>query len=114
MFNTILVGTDAADKGRKAVTVGEALAQITGDRLLLVAVRPDPLVDIPALHVADQIAQREELAHRLRALRDELAPGASTGVQPAVSVAHGLRIAAKRERAGLVVMGVSARRTAAR
>jgi nucleotide-binding universal stress UspA family protein len=109
MFGAILAGTNACAKGRNAVVIAHALARITGDRLVLVAVRSDPLVEIPAIHLEDTTPLAAELARELHRVRDELAPEASVAVQSAVSVAEGLRIAARRERAALVVVGVAPR-----
>jgi nucleotide-binding universal stress UspA family protein len=113
MFTTIIAGTDA-DKGRGAVAVAARLAEATGAGLVLAAVRPDPLVDVPAIHVGATTAARRELEHALREVRDELAPAARVVVQPAVSVAHGLRVVAHREHAGLIAVGVSHRSRARR
>jgi nucleotide-binding universal stress UspA family protein len=113
MFTTIIAGTDA-EKGRGAVAVAAGLAEALGAGLVLAAVRPDPLVDVPAIHVGATTAARRELEHALRELRDELAPAARVVVQPAVSVAHGLRVVAHREHAGLVAVGVSHRSRARR
>lgn len=113
MFTTIIVGTDA-EKGRGVVAVAAGLAEATGAGLVLAAVRPDPLVDVPAIHVGTTTAARKELEHLLRGLRDELAPSARVVVQPATSVAHGLRVVAHREHAGLIAVGVSHRSRARR
>jgi nucleotide-binding universal stress UspA family protein len=109
VFGAILVGTDAAAKGRHAIAFARTIARLTGDRFILVSVRWDPLVEIPAIHLEDTSPVTGEQRRELRELRDELAPEASLAVQPGASVAEGLRIAARRERAGLVVIGIDPR-----
>jgi nucleotide-binding universal stress UspA family protein len=107
MFGAILAGADASGKGRNAVRLGRLLADATGDRLVIVAVRSDPLVELPAIHLDDTTPLTAQLDRQLCRLRDELAPDAFTAVEPAVSVGEGLRMIVRRERAGLVVVGVA-------
>jgi nucleotide-binding universal stress UspA family protein len=113
MFGTIVVGADGLDKGRGALRRAHGLAELTGDRIRVVSVLPDP-GGPPPLPALDLPRARDEAGSRLAALRDELAPGADAEVTVGDSVAHALRDVVDRERAGLVVVGSAQRRGRAR
>lgn len=113
MFGTIVVGTDGMDKGRAALRLAHRLSELTGDGLEVVSVLPDPAT-LPAHPALDVHRLRHEAETRLAELRDRLAPGAEAEVAVGDSVAHALRDAVDRERAGLVVVGSARRRGGAR
>ena len=99
MYRTIIAGCNGRERGRGAVSLAHAIASATGARLLLVGVHHQPPLPFPGSY-ADQ---RDALEHDLRALRDELAPGA---LVRGGSLAH-TRLAHRRatENADLLVVG---------
>ena len=97
MVRTIVAGTDAREKGRSAVVVAHELALATGARLLLVAVHD---------HGS---AESDGLVRRLRAMRNELAPGALALTVADPSPANALRRVAGQQGADLIVVGASER-----
>ena len=105
MFGTIIAGCDGGGKGRRAVTLAAALAEATGDALVLVGIHPDHLVEFPSLHVGARRELHKQTVADVHRVRDELAPQARCIALPGISVAHGLRHAAEHEHAGLIVVG---------
>jgi nucleotide-binding universal stress UspA family protein len=97
MFRTIVAGTDAGAKGRNAVVLAHELAWATGARLVLVAVHPHG-----PTHPID-------LVRRLRALRNERAPGALAMTVAGASPANALQRVAEQQSADLIVVGAHKR-----
>ncbi|MGZ6705806.1 MAG: universal stress protein [Solirubrobacteraceae bacterium] len=105
MYRTIVAGCNGRDRGRGAVSLAHALATATGARLLIVGVQLNPTVPFEAFGTV-----HEKLEHDLKAIRDELAPGARVRVEPALSPAHALARVAEAEGAELIVVGSRHRR----
>jgi nucleotide-binding universal stress UspA family protein len=99
MFRTTIAGCNGRERGRGAVSLAHAISWATGARLLLVGVHHHPPLPFRATYVD----QREALEHELRAVRDELAPGAL--VRGDLSPTHALRTVAAEENADLLVVG---------
>ena len=106
MFRTIVAGCNGRERGRGAVSLAHAIATATGAKLLLVGVHHNPPLPFPSSYAA----QRHELEHDLRAVRDELAPEAIIQIHADMSPAHALRHVARYEGADLVVVGSRHRR----
>jgi nucleotide-binding universal stress UspA family protein len=106
MFRTIVAGCNGRERGRGAVSLAHAIAAATGAKLLLVGVHHDPPLPFPSSYAA----QRRELEHNLRTVRDELAPEAITQIRVDMSPAHALRHVARYEGADLLVVGSRHRR----
>jgi nucleotide-binding universal stress UspA family protein len=106
MFRTIVVGCNGRERGRGAVSLAHAIAAATGAKLLLVGVDCHPPLPFPGTYAA----QRHELEHSLRAVRDELAPEAIIEIHTGMSPAHALRHVARYEGADLLVVGSRHRR----
>jgi nucleotide-binding universal stress UspA family protein len=97
MFRTIVAGTDVSEKGRNAVVLAHELAWATGARLVLVAVHDHGP------------GQPGDLVGRLRALRNELAPGALALTVADPSPANALLRIAEEQGADLIVVGARER-----
>ena len=106
MFRTIVAGCNGRERGRGAASLAHAIATATGAKLLLVGVHHNPPLPFPSSYAA----QRHELEHDLRAVRDELAPEAIIQIHANMSPAHALRHVARYEGADLVVVGSRHRR----
>lgn len=91
-MRTIVVGR-AGESGRDAVALGADLAEATGARLVLAA--------------ATARCDAAGTDAVLRALRDELVPDADTTIADDTWPARGLRHAAAKEDADVVVVGSS-------
>jgi nucleotide-binding universal stress UspA family protein len=102
MFATIVAGCDGHERGRAAVSFASILAQVTGARLVVAAAYLESSFPYPPglLH-----AHAEDVERALDAVRDELAPDATTVTFEAHSPARALRQLAEREGADLVVVG---------
>jgi nucleotide-binding universal stress UspA family protein len=106
MYRTIIAGCDGGQRGRGAVSLAHTIASATGARLVLVGVHHHPPLPFPSTY-ADL---RSDLAHQLKAVRDELAPEAIVQVAADLSPAHALRHIARFEDADLIVVGSRHRR----
>ncbi len=100
MFRTIVAGCNGRDRGLGAVSLAKAIAAATGARLTIAAVQLDPPVPFESYGTV-----HEQHEHDLRAVRDDLAPGARIRVVPGFSPAHALVRLAEAEHADLVVVG---------
>lgn len=105
MFRTIIAGCDGFRRGREAAAFAASLAEVTGDRLLLVAARQEAPLPI----WGSTREHREQVEEAIRGVRDDLAPKASTLTVEALSPAHALRHVARYEHAGLIVVGAHPR-----
>jgi nucleotide-binding universal stress UspA family protein len=106
MFKTIIAGTDG-QHGRGAASLAQDISTATGAQLLLVGVHWEP--PLPFVEGFEQV--KKSLGLDLQAVRDELAPDATTRVAFDMSPPHALRQIADEEHADLIVVG-SRRRTA--
>lgn len=100
MFKTIIAGSDGRH-GRGAASLAQVISAATSARLWLVGVHWEP----PLLPLDSSTQLRRSFEDELRALRDELAPDATTHVAFDMSPAHALRRAADEHHADLVVVG---------
>jgi nucleotide-binding universal stress UspA family protein len=103
----ILAACDGGDRGRHAVVLGRALAEHTNARLLIVAVYPHPGLPFPP-PLGHREDDRRQADHAIRAVRDDLAPDASTAVVPGLSPAHAICEVAEARDASLIVVGCRA------
>ena len=101
---SILAACDGADRGRQAVVLGRIIAEATGARLTIAAVYPHPGLPFPP-PVAHHVDERRRADRAIRAVRDDLAPGARTVVVPGLSPAHAICKLADDEGASMIVVG---------
>jgi nucleotide-binding universal stress UspA family protein len=101
----IAVGVDGFDEGRDAVTLGAALAGVTGAELMLVAVHLSPMVPLP--HGMDQKSLHQQAEETLIEVREALSPTARIMVESDLSIPRALHRVVHRERRDLVVLGSS-------
>jgi nucleotide-binding universal stress UspA family protein len=101
----IAVGVDGYPEGRNAARLAEAIADVTGAELLLVAVHPDPMVVLP--EGMDWTSLRKDAEKTLREVRDSHAPGARIVAETDLSVPRGLHRVIRREHRDLLVVGSS-------
>ena len=99
----IVVGSDGSDEGQDAVTLGAALASITGAGLSLVRVFPTPLFPTPGS--TDRATLRDQADKGLQRDRDLFAPEALIHSIADSSVPRALLHFAQRTHAGLIVIG---------
>ena len=102
--SSILAACDGADRGRQAVVLGRIIAEATGARLTIAAVYPHPGLPFPP-PVAHHVDERRRAERAIRAVRDDLAPGARTVVVPGLSPAHAICKLADDEGASMIVVG---------
>ncbi|MBX5442561.1 MAG: universal stress protein, partial [Solirubrobacteraceae bacterium] len=106
---TIVAGVGFGDSSRAAVATARALAEALGARLVLAPAYPYDLLPLEGVVVEVQVSERmhAEAQERVRAVRDELAPGAEIRVLPDTSPARALHEVCEDERAGLLVLGAA-------
>ena len=102
--SSIIAACDGADRGRQAVALGRIIAEATGAQLTIAAVYPHPGLPFPP-PVAHHVDERHRAHRAIRAVRDDLAPGARTVVVPGLSPAHALCKLADDEGASMIVVG---------
>lgn len=103
MYRKILVGYDASDQGKDAVTLGRQIADATGAELILAGVSQfDPVWRDWDPHFRDADA---EFAEQLRTAAE--AAGAEAEHVPSSSPARGLHDLAEKTHADLIVVGSS-------
>jgi nucleotide-binding universal stress UspA family protein len=100
----ILAACDGGDRGRRGVVFARLLAEQTGGRLLIAAVYPHPGLPFPP-PLGHHEDERRRADRGIRAVRDELAPGASTVVVPGYSPAHAICELADARGARTIVVG---------
>ncbi len=101
---TIIAACDGDDRGRQAIALGRVLADATGAHLLIAAVYPHPGLPFPP-PIGHHVDARRTTDRAIRAVRDELAPGAHTVVVPGLSPAHALCKLAQDRQASMLVVG---------
>jgi len=102
--STIIAACDGGDRGRQAVVVGRLLAEASHARLLVAAVYPHPALPFPPV-LGHHVDERRTADRAIRAVRDELAPGAETVVVPGFSPAHALCDLAAEQAAQTILVG---------
>jgi nucleotide-binding universal stress UspA family protein len=101
----IAIGVDGRPESRDAVALGTSLAAVTQAEVLLVGVRPEPLVVLP--EEMNWTSLHRQTAELLADTCDAYAPGARVTVEPGPSVPRALERVVTREDCDLLVVGSS-------